>query len=135
MNYFLVKSEPGTYSYDDLVKDGKTIWDGVRNNAARLHLMAMKKGDQVLYYHTGEEKQVVGIARVSREAFPDPTDPTGKWIAVEIIPHKKFKKPVTLSRIKSDKRLRNMSLVRIGRLSVMPVTESEFKIICEMSAG
>lgn len=133
MNYFLVKSEPAVYAFSQLVKEGKTTWDGIRNYAARMHLNAMKKGDKVLVYHTGDEKQVVGIAAVSKPAFADPKDKTGEWVAVELVPVKALKKPVPLSVIKADKRLMNMALVRIGRLSVMPVTKEEFETIIELS--
>ena len=132
MSYWLVKSEPSTYSYDQLEKDGQTVWDGVRNYAARLHLRAMKKGDKVLYYHSMKETNIVGIAKVSREAYLDPTT-TDDWSAVDLTPHKKLKKPVSLEQIKKDKRLKEMALVRISRLSVQPVTEKEFKIVMEMA--
>lgn len=133
MNYFLVKSEPSVYAFAQLVKEGKTTWDGIRNYAARMHLNAMKKGDKVLVYHTGDERQVTGIAQVSKPAFADPSDKTGEWVAVELVPLKALKKPVMLSVIKTDNRLKNMALVRIGRLSVMPVTKEEFETIIELS--
>lgn len=133
MNYFLVKSEPSVYAFEQLVKEGKTVWDGIRNYAARLHLNAMKKGDKVLVYHTGDEKRITGLAQVSRPAFADPSDKTGEWVAVELVPVKALKKPVMLAVIKADKRLMNMALVRIGRLSVMPVTKEEFETIIELS--
>lgn len=133
MNFFLVKSEPSVYAFSQLVKEGKTTWDGIRNYAARLHLNAMKKGDKVLVYHTGDKKRVVGIAEVSKPAFADPSDKTGEWVAVELVPVRALKKPVTLAVIKADKRLMNMALVRIGRLSVMPVTKEEFETIIELS--
>ena len=129
MNYWLVKSEPSTYGWDQLVKDKKTTWDGVRNYAARIHLRSMKKGDEVLYYHSNEGMEIVGIAKVDKEAYQDPTSEDTNWVAVDIKPYKKLKNPVSLTQIKADKRLKDMALVRIGRLSVQPVTENEWKII------
>ncbi|MFC0775713.1 EVE domain-containing protein [Terrimonas alba] len=132
MAYWLAKSEPSTYSWDQLVKDKQTVWDGVRNYAARLHLRAMKKGDEVLFYHSNEGTEIVGIAKVAKEAYQDPTT-KDDWSAVDLKPHKKLKKPVTLAQVKADKRLANMALVRLGRLSVQPVTEEEWKIVMEMA--
>lgn len=132
MAYWLAKSEPSTYSWDQLVKDKQTVWDGVRNYAARLHLRAMKKGDEVLFYHSNEGTEIVGIAKVAKEAYQDPGT-KDDWSAVDLKPHKKLKKPVTLSQVKADKRLANMALVRLGRLSVQPVTDEEWKIIMEMA--
>jgi predicted RNA-binding protein with PUA-like domain len=132
MAYWLVKSEPSTYSYDQLEKDGQTVWDGVRNYAARLHLRAMKKGDEVLYYHSMEDLNIVGIAKVTKEAYQDPTT-KDDWSAVDLKPYKKLKKQVSLDQIKKDKRLKEMALVRISRLSVQPVTEKEFKIVMELA--
>jgi predicted RNA-binding protein with PUA-like domain len=131
MAYWLVKSEPSVYSWEQLEKDKQTMWDGVRNYAARLHLKGMKKGDEVLYYHSNEGTEIVGIAKVAREFYQDPTT-TDEWVVVDLKPHKKLKKPVTLAQVKADKRLANMSLVRLGRLSVQPVTEDEWKIVMEM---
>jgi predicted RNA-binding protein with PUA-like domain len=133
MNYWLVKSEPSTYGWEQLVKDKKTTWDGVRNYAARIHLRSMKKGDEVLYYHSNEGMEIVGIAKVDKEAYQDPTTEDTNWVAVDLKPHKKLKIPVSLTQIKEDKRLKNMALVRIGRLSVQPVTEKEWKIIMELA--
>jgi len=133
MSYWLVKSEPSTYSYDQLEKDGQTTWDGVRNYAARLHLRGMKKGDEVLYYHSMENLEIVGIAKVSKEAYQDPTTDDDKWVAVDLKPHKKLKKSVSLDQVKKDKRLKEMALVRISRLSVQPVTEKEWKAIMELA--
>ena len=133
MAYWLVKSEPSTYSWDQLVKDKKTTWDGIRNFAARNHLKAMKKGDEVFFYHSNEGVEIVGIATVSKEFFQDPGTDDTNWVAVELKPHKKLKKPVPLSIIKSDKRLAQMALVRIGRLSVQPVSPEEYDIILELS--
>jgi predicted RNA-binding protein with PUA-like domain len=131
MNYWLVKSEPSTYGWEQLVKDKKTTWDGVRNYAARIHLKAMKKGDEVFFYHSNEGMEIVGIAKVDKEAFQDPTTEDTNWVAVDLKPYKKLKNPVSLAQIKTDKRLKDMALVRIGRLSVQPVTEKEWKIIME----
>ncbi len=133
MNYWLVKSEPFVYSFDQLQKDKQTTWDGVRNYAARLHLRAMKKGDEVLFYHSMDGLEIVGIAKVAKEAYPDPTAEGDTWSAVDLKYYKKLKKPVPLAVIKKDKRLKNMALVRIGRLSVQPVTEEEWKVIMELS--
>jgi predicted RNA-binding protein with PUA-like domain len=133
MAYWLVKSEPSTYSWEQLEKDKETRWDGVRNFAARLHLRAMKKGDEVFFYHSNEGLHIVGIAKVAKEAYPDPTAKEGDWSAVDIKPYKKLKTPVSLDTIKKDKRLANMALVRIGRLSVQPVSEEEYKTIMELS--
>lgn len=133
MNYWLVKSEPSTYSWEQLVTDKKTTWDGVRNYAARIHLRAMKKGDEVLFYHSNEGMEIVGIAKVDKEAFQDPTIQDERWVAVELKAYKKLKKPVSLIQIRNDKRLKEMALVRIGRLSVQPVTEKEWNIIMEMA--
>ena len=133
MNYWLVKSEPSVYSWDQFAKNKKTTWDGVRNYAARIHLRAMKKGDEVLYYHSNEGMEIVGIAKVDKEAYHDPTTDDDRWVAVDLKPYKKIKKPVGLSQIKEDKRLQDMALVRIGRLSVQPVTEKEWKIIMDLA--
>ncbi len=133
MNYWLVKSEPSTYSWDQLVKDGSTVWDGVRNYAARLHLRAMKKGDQVFFYHSNEGVEIVGIATVAKEHYQDPTTEDANWVAVDLKPLKKLKKPVTLEQIKKDKRLKDMALVRISRLSVSSVTKKEYEVVMEMS--
>jgi predicted RNA-binding protein with PUA-like domain len=133
MSTWLVKSEPSVYSFDQLTKDGQTRWDGVRNYAARLHLRAMKKGDDVFFYHSNEGLEIVGIAKVAKEAYPDPTATEGDWSAVDIKAVKKLKKPVAMADIKKDKRLGQMALVRIGRLSVQPVTEEEKKIVLEMA--
>lgn len=131
MNYWLVKQEPESYSFDDLIKDGKTDWTGVRNYQARNNLREMKTGDKVLFYHSVSEKSVVGLAEVSKEEFPDPTDE--KWIAVEIKPLEKFAKPVTLEQIKAEKSLGNIALIKQSRLSVMPLTKKEFETILKMT--
>ena len=131
MNYWLVKQEPESYSFDDLLRDGKTDWTGVRNYQARNNLRGMRAGDKVLFYHSGAEKSVVGLAEVSREEFPDPTDE--KWIAVEIKPVEKLSKPVALTEIKSEKSLENIALIKQSRLSVVPLTKAEFEVIKKLS--
>ena len=131
MNYWLVKQEPDAYSWDDFVKDGATDWTGVRNFQARNNLKAMKKGDKVLFYHSNVGKEVIGIAQVSKEAFPDPTDE--KWFATELKPLKPFIKPVTLVQIKANLALAEIKLVRQSQLSVMPLTRDEFDEIISMS--
>lgn len=125
-NYWLVKTEPESYSWADLVEDGKTAWTGVRNFQARNNLRAMKKGDLVLFYHSVSEKQAVGLARVDKEAYADPTASDGDWWAVDLVPVKPLAKPVTLETIKTDKILKEMPLVRNSRLSVTPVAEAQF---------
>ena len=133
MPYWLVKSEPFKYSWDNFVKDKQTFWDGVRNYSARIHLNAMKKGDEVLFYHSNEGVEIVGIAKVSKEAYQDPTTEDKAWVAVDLKPVRKLKKPVTLGQVKADSRLGKMALVRLGRLSVQPVTDDEWKIVMEMA--
>ena len=131
MAYWLMKSEPGTYSWSDLVRDGSTEWDGVRNNAARLHLKAMKRGDEAYFYHSGDERAVIGIMRVTREAAPDPRDPD--WVSVKVEPVKALGRPVTLKEIKADPSLAKMELIRQSRLSVSPVREAEWEAILELA--
>jgi len=131
MNYWMVKQEPEAYSFDDLVAEGKTDWTGVRNFQARNNLKAMKKGDKVLFYHSVSEKSVVGIAEVSKEEYPDPTDE--KWIAVEVKPVKKLKTPVTLQDVKANAALANIALVRQSRLSVIPLTKDEYEEVLSMA--
>jgi predicted RNA-binding protein with PUA-like domain len=133
MAYWLVKSEPFKYSWDQFVKDKKTFWDGVRNYAARNNLKAMKKGEQVLYYHSNEGVEVVGIAEVVKEFYQDPTTPDEAWVVVDLKPVKKLKKTVPLAVIKADPRLANMALVKLSRLSVQPVTDQEWKVILELA--
>jgi predicted RNA-binding protein with PUA-like domain len=133
MNYWLIKSEPFKYSWEQFVKDGQTFWDGVRNYAARNNLRAMKKGDLTLWYHSNEGTEIVGIAKVVKEAYQDPTTDDPAWVVVDFKPYKKLKKPVTLAQVKADKRLAGMDLVRLGRLSVQTVKEEEWKIIMEMA--
>lgn len=131
MNYFLVKQEPDKYSWDDFVAEGKTDWTGVRNYQARNNLKAMKKGDKVLFYHSNIGKEVVGIAVVSKPEFPDPTDE--KWVAVELAPSKKLKKPVGLAAMKANLALANLGLIRQSQLSVIAITKDEFEEILSMS--
>lgn len=131
MNYWMVKQEPSSYSFDDFTADGHTDWTGVRNYQARNNLMAMKKGDKVLFYHSGDEKAVVGHAAVSKPQFPDPTDEA--WVAVELSAGKKFKKPVPLTAIKANLALKDIALVKNSRLSVLPLTRDEYDEIISMS--
>lgn len=133
MAHWLVKSEPNAYSYDDLVRDGRTVWDGVRNNAAALHLKAMKVGEEVLFYHSQEGKAVVGIAKVAKTAFPDKSDRTGRFVAVELVPVRALKKEVTLADMKEKPALKDMAMIRQSRLSVSPVTDAEWKAILKMA--
>ena len=133
MSYWLVKSEPDAYSWEQLEKDKQTDWTGVRNYAARNHLKAMKKGDEVLFYHSNVGLDIVGIAKVAKEAYQDPTTEEAGWVVVDLKPFKKLKHPVSLDAIKKEKRLKDMALVRIGRLSVQPVTDKEWTVIMEMA--
>src|SRR5688572_30040352 len=133
MAYWLVKSEPSSYSFDQLIKDKQTTWDGVRNYAARNHLKSMKKGDEVLFYHSNEGLEIVGIAKVAKESYQDPTTDEEAWVVVDLKPYKRLKNPVPLTQIKTDKRLSDMALVRLGRLSVQPVTDAEWKVIMELA--
>jgi predicted RNA-binding protein with PUA-like domain len=130
MAHWLMKSEPGSYSWDDLVRDHSTEWDGVRNPAARLHLKAMKTGDEAFFYHSGEERQIVGIMRIAREAQPDPKD--ANWVSVAVEPVRAFG-PVTLKQIKAEPKLAKMELIRQSRLSVAPVRDDEWKMILGMA--
>ena len=135
MAYWLLKTEPEEFSWDDQVKRGAKgeVWSGVRNFAARKHLQTMKKGDRAFFYHTGEEKQIVGIAEVLREHYPDPTAEKGEpWVVVDTIAVEPFRKPVTLAAIKAEPKLKDMALVKYARLSVQPVTAEEWKIVCKM---
>lgn len=133
MAYWLVKSEPFKYSWEQFVKDKITFWDGVRNYGARNNLKAMKKGDEVLFYHSNEGVEVVGIAKVVKEHYQDPTTDETAWVVVDLKPVKKLKKAVPLSAIKTDKRLANMDLVRLGRLSVQTVKEAEWEVIMQLA--
>jgi predicted RNA-binding protein with PUA-like domain len=134
-NFWLVKQEPSSYSWSDFVAEGKTAWTGVRNYTARNNLRKMKKGDEVLFYHSGEEKAVVGIARVTRPAYRDTTAKEGDWSAVDLAPIKPLRQSVTLRQIKNEPRLKQIPLVRQSRLSVMPLGKAEFGEIIKMSMG
>ena len=133
MAYWLVKSEPFKYSWEQFVKDKQTFWDGVRNHGARNNLKAMKKGEQVLFYHSNEGVEIVGIAKVARESYQDPTTEDAAWVVVDLQPVKKLKSAVSLKQVKADIRLSEMALVRLGRLSVQQVTEVEWKIVMELA--
>jgi predicted RNA-binding protein with PUA-like domain len=133
MAYWLIKSEPEKYSFSDLQRDGHTVWDGVRNNQAALYLKAMKVGDEALFYHSNVGLEVVGVAKISKEAFLDPSDPAGRFVAVEVSPGRTFPKTVTLAQMKAEPKLAGMAMFRQFRLSVSPVTPDEWKIICAMA--
>lgn len=133
MNYWLIKSEPFKYSWDQFEKDKKTCWDGVRNYAARNNLKSMKKGDLAFFYHSNEGTEIVGIARVIKEAYQDPTTNEVAWVAVDFKPDRKLKKSVTLSQVKAEKRLTNMALLKLSRLSVQPVTKYEWEVVLELA--
>ncbi len=133
MAHWLVKSEPSKYSWEQFVQDKQTSWDGVRNYTARNNLKAMKKGDEVFFYHSNEGLEIVGIAKVVKEAYQDPTTDDANWVVIDLKPVKKLKKPVSLVAIKAEKRLADIALVRLGRLSVSPVTDEEWNIILEMA--
>ena len=132
MNW-LFKEEPTHYSYDDLVRDGKTSWTGVKNPVAQKHLRTVKKGDRVFFYHTGDQKAIVGIARAGADAYPDPADASGKFYAVDVAPVRKLKQPVTLAAVKADKFFASFPLTRVPRLSVMPVSDNEWDRLEKMS--
>jgi len=131
--YWLVKSEPFKYSWDRFVEDGETYWDGVRNYQARNNLRAMKKGDQVFFYHSNEGLEIVGVAKVVKEHYQDPTTDDERWSVVDLKPVKKLKRPISLQEIKEDERLQDIALVRQSRLSVMPIDPEEFDAILELS--
>ncbi|MCX8472113.1 MAG: EVE domain-containing protein [Sediminibacterium sp.] len=133
MNYWLLKSEPNNYSWEQLMKDKKTVWSGVRNYAARNNLKLMKKGELVLFYHSNIGVEIVGLAEISKEFYPDPTIQDDRWVAVDIKPFKKLHRPISLTEIKSDPMLQEMTLVKISRLSVQPVTLNEFVHILHLS--
>ncbi|MFN4892618.1 MAG: EVE domain-containing protein [Bacteroidota bacterium] len=133
MAYWLMKSEPFKYSWDQLIADKKTFWDGVRNYGARNNLRAMKKGDQAFFYHSNEGVEIVGIMEIVREAYQDPTSDDPNWVSVDVKPVKKLKKPVSLASIKAEKKLANMALVRLGRLSVQAVTADEWEMVLKMA--
>ena len=132
MNW-LIKEEPSHYSFSDLLQDGRTSWTGVRNAVAQKHLRSMREGDRIFFYHTGDVKAVVGVAKAASSPYPDPTDTTGKMYAVDVIPVKELRSPVTLSAVKADKGFAAFPLVRVSRLSVMPVTDDEWQRIESMS--
>ncbi len=133
MAYWLMKSEPGSYSWQDLVRDGSTEWDGVRNNAARLHLKAMKRGDEAFFYHSMDERAVIGVMRITREAAPDPKDPD--WVSVAVEPVRALQQPVTLKAIKGEPTLAKMELIRQSRLSVAPVRDEEWAAVLKLGRG
>jgi len=135
MNYWLVKSEPAAYAWPQFLKDGRTAWTGVRNFQARNNLRAMKNGDAVLFYHSVTGKEVIGLARVAREFYPDPTAKEGDWSCVDLVPEKAFTNPVPLETIKTDRLLKDMALVRQSRLSVTPVTPAQFERLQQLAAG
>jgi len=135
MAYWLIKSEPFKYAWDQFVADGSTFWDGVRNYGARNNLRSMKKGDLAFFYHSNEGLEIVGIAKVIKESYQDPTTDETAWLVVDFKPHKKLKNTVTLATIKATPSLSNMALIRLGRLSVQPVLEEEWEIIMAMSEG
>lgn len=132
--HWLVKQEPESYSWTTFVKDGRTVWSGVRNFQARNNLRAMKQGDPVLYYHSVTGKEIVGIARVDREAYPDPTAKEGDWACVDLVPHQPLRQPVSLDQLKADPATKSMALIRQSRLSVTPLTSAEYARILELSA-
>ena len=133
MNSWLFKEEPANYSFDALKKDGRTTWSGVKNPLAQKHLRGVRKGDRIFYYHTGNEKAVVGIARAATDAYPDPADKAGKAHVVDVVPVKRLARPVTLAVIKADRRFASFPLTRLPRLSVMPVSDEEWERIVELS--
>ena len=133
--HWLVKSEPETYSWDDLVRDKRTDWTGVRNYAARINLNAMKPGDEALFYHSGESKSIVGIAKITKAAFPDKTADEEGWVAVELAPVAPLKQPVTLAQVKAETALKDMALIRLSRLSVQPVKPAEFARIKKLGGA
>ncbi len=133
MAIWLLKTEPSVYSYDDLVRDKETMWDGVTNNTALMHIRTIKKGDTALIYHTGDERQWVGIAKVTKGYYVNPEHEDPKLAVCDVKAHKKLKNPVTLAQVKAEPKLKDWDLVRLGRLSVVPVNEEQWKIICEMA--
>jgi len=135
MNYWLIKSEPAKYPFDQLIKDGTTVWDGIRNYGARNNLRDMKTGDICCFYHSNDGKEIVGLAKVVKEHYQDPTTPEPAWLAVDIAPMEKLKKPVTLEQMKKEPKLENMDLIRLSRLSVGKVKKEEFDFILELSEG
>ena len=134
MNYWLLKSEPNTWSWDDQVNEGSSMWDGVRNYQARNNLKKMKNGDLCFFYHSVKEKSVVGIVKVTKEHYPDPTDETNRFVAVDVVALKKFKNPVSLEEIKNNNKLKNIALIKQSRLSVMPIKKIEWDTIIKISS-
>lgn len=132
-NLWLLKTEPSVYSYDELVREGKTVWDGISSNAALKHMRAMKKGDPALIYHSGDERAVIGIATVSRDPYPDPKQKDPKLVVIEVAPKQRLPRAVPLAEIKKQKGLADFALVRISRLSVMPVTREQWDILMKLS--
>jgi predicted RNA-binding protein with PUA-like domain len=135
MNYWLVKSDPDTYGWPQLINDGHTDWTGVRNHAARLHLLKMAVGEPVLFYHSNTDKAIMGLAKVTRAAYPDPTATEGNWVAIDLAPVRSFAKMVTLAEMKKVPALAQLPLITIGRLSVMPITPAEYAVIEQMGQG
>lgn len=133
MRYWLLKSEPSAYAWEQLVKDGRTHWNGVRNYQAANNLKAMKRGDRAFFYHSNEGLAIVGIAEIAKEAYPDPSDAAGRFVMVDVKPLMPVKKPVTLAEIKAEPKLKDFALVRQGRLSVVPVTDEEWRIVTKMA--
>lgn len=134
MNYWLTKSEPATYSWADLLQEGRTAWTGVRNYQARIHVRAMARGDRVLFYHSGDGKDIVGLAQVVKAAYADPTAKEGDWVCVDLVPEKALTKHLTLAAVKADPQLKDMVLVKNSRLSVQPVTVAQFNRVLELAA-
>jgi predicted RNA-binding protein with PUA-like domain len=135
MAHWLLKSEPFKYSWDDLVRDGRTHWDGVRNHQAALNLKAMAVGDTALFYHSNEGKECVGLVEIVKTAYPDPGDPAGRFVMVDVVPVRSLARPVTLAQMKADGRLNDLALIRQSRLSVVPVSDAHWAIILELSGG
>ncbi len=134
-NHWLLKTEPSTYSYADLERDKKAVWDGVSNTLALKHLRSMKRGDLAFIYHTGDEKQIVGVAEITSDPYPDPKEKDPRLVVVDLKPRERLERPVTLAEVKADAEFRDFELVRIGRLSVMPVSEERWKRLVKMGAG
>jgi predicted RNA-binding protein with PUA-like domain len=133
MQYWLMKSEPDAYSWEKLVKDGRGHWDGVRNATAARNLRTMKKGDRAFFYHSNIGKEIVGVMEIAREAYPDHTDDTGRWVEVDVMPIAPAKTPVTLAQIKADKRFADLALIKYSRLSVQPVSPEHWKLLCKLA--
>ncbi len=135
MATWLLKTEPGTFSFTDLVRDKYAVWDGVKNNTALIHMRAIRKGDRILVYHTGGEKQIVGLAKATCDSYPDPKANDPKLVVIDLVPDRQFSKPVTLEQIKADKRFKEFALLKISRLSVMPVPPDMERILLEWAGG